>query len=85
MAKRTSKESELDQLRAEVARLRKATAPRPLTFKVGQKGGVAVYGLGRFPVTLYVEQWDRLIAEIDALHGFLEEHRLYLRVKGSDY
>jgi len=81
--RRSSESSELESLRAEVERLRRATAPKPLTFRVGQKGGVAVYGLGRFPVTLYIEQWDRLLAEIDSLHAFLEKNRPYLRVKGG--
>jgi hypothetical protein len=52
-----------------------------LEFKVGQKGGVSVYGLGRFPVTLYYEQWIRLLATKDELQAFLEEHKTELKMK----
>jgi hypothetical protein len=69
--------------RAELARLRAATAPKPLTFKVGDKGGVSVYGMGRFPVTLYVEQWDRLIAAVPELAAYLDANRGRLRTKGE--
>jgi len=50
---------------------------------VGEKGGVSVYGLGRFPVTLYYEQWVRLLDATDGLRAFLEEnkHRLKLKTK----
>lgn len=69
--------------RAELARLRAATAPKPLTFKVGDKGGVSVYGMGRFPTTLYVEQWDRLIAAVPELTAYLDANRSRLRTKGE--
>jgi hypothetical protein len=49
--------AELERLRAENAQL-KRTASRDMTLKVSEKGGVSVYGLGRFPVTLYQEQWS---------------------------
>lgn len=64
-----SDQEELDRLRAENAALK---ADKPITFKVGQKGGVSVYGLGRFPVTLYKEQWARLIENIPALEEFIK-------------
>lgn len=44
---------------------------RKVTFKVAKSGGLSVYGLGRFPVTLYASQWERLFDEIDAIKAFL--------------
>jgi hypothetical protein len=52
-----------------------------LEFKVGEKGGVSVYGLGRFPVTLYYEQWVRLLDSADQLRGFLEESKPKLKLQ----
>jgi hypothetical protein len=52
-----------------------------LTFKVGEKGGVSVYGLGRFPVTLYYEQWIRLLTVSKELSDYLEAHKLELKMK----
>jgi len=51
---------------------------KPITFKVGEKGGVSVYGLGRFPTTLYAGQWSRLLDNADAIRQFIDEnkHRL---------
>lgn len=53
-------ETELDRLRRENEEL-KARNNKPLSMKIGEKGGLSVYGLGRFPVTLYKEQWLRLL------------------------
>jgi hypothetical protein len=47
--------------------------PSKLEFRVGEKGGVSVYGLGRFPVTLYYEQWSRLLDVSDDLRAFLKK------------
>lgn len=55
-----------------------------LEFKVGEKGGVSVYGLGRFPVTLYYEQWQRLLGAADELRLFLEENKGKLKLKASE-
>jgi hypothetical protein len=74
---------ELARLRAENERLRAASAPRPVTFKISDKGGVSVYGMGRFPTTLYVEQWDRLLAQADELRAFIDQNRGRLRTKGE--
>ncbi len=52
-----------------------------LQFKVGEKGGVSVYGLGRFPVTLYYEQWVRLLNSADDLRAFLEENKNRLKLR----
>jgi hypothetical protein len=48
---------------------------------VGEKGGVSVYGLGRFPVTLYYEQWNRLLEAAPKLREFLEENKSRLKLK----
>ncbi len=50
---------------------------------MGEKGGVSVYGLGRFPVTLYYEQWVRLLDSADGLRTFLEENKRKLKLKGK--
>ena len=73
---------ELERLRAENQALRKSQeAPHGLSFRVSEKGAVSVYGLGRFPVTLYQEQWDRLLSGIDDLRGFIESNRHRLKKK----
>lgn len=67
-----------EELKARLAELeKKASGRRPgeLEFKVGEKGGVSVYGLGRFPVTLYYEQWIRLLETGEKLREFLEENK----------
>jgi hypothetical protein len=75
-------ENELARLRAENQKLKtQQRTSGALTFKVSEKGAVSVYGLGRFPVTLYQEQWDKLFARIDDLKRFLEENRDRLKKK----
>jgi hypothetical protein len=73
---------ELSRLRAENASL-KATATRVnrLTLKVSLKGAVSLYGMGRFPVTLYGEQWTRLIAHGPAITSFLAANAGQLKTK----
>lgn len=74
---------ELERLRAENAAL-KAKAPKGGVYcKVSEKGGVSVYGLGRFPVTLYQEQWLRILDMADELRQFIQENSLSLKVKGT--
>ncbi len=73
-----------DELKARLAELEKQTAGRrsgELEMRVGEKGGVSVYGLGRFPVTLYYEQWIRLLDNSEKLRAFLEENRANGRLK----
>lgn len=69
---------ELERLRAENAAL-KTAGQRSISFKVSEKGGVSVYGMGRFPVTLYVEQWNALLDSADALRAFMREHESELK------
>lgn len=67
-----------EELKARVAELEKKGAGRrtgSLEFRVGEKGGVSVYGLGRFPVTLYYEQWVRLLDASSDLRKFLDENK----------
>jgi hypothetical protein len=73
-----------EELLARIAELEKQTAGRKkgaLEFRVGEKGGVSVYGLGRFPVTLYYEQWVRLLDASKDLREFLEENKHRLKLK----
>jgi hypothetical protein len=73
-----------DELKARIAELEKQLHGRrsgSLEFKVGEKGGVSVYGLGRFPVTLYYEQWIRLLDATADLRAFLEDNKDKLKLK----
>ena len=72
-----------DELKARLAELEKSGGRRTgsLEFRVSEKGGVSVYGLGRFPVTLYYEQWIRLLDQTENLRGFLEENKGKLKLK----
>ncbi len=73
-----------EELKARVAELEKQAGTRRtgnLEFRVGEKGGVSVYGLGRFPVTLYYEQWMRLLGASEELTRFLEENKAKLKLK----
>jgi hypothetical protein len=72
-----------EELQARVAELEKKAARRTgeLDFKIGEKGGVSVYGLGRFPVTLYYEQWIRLLDTAPKLREFMEENKGRLKLK----
>ena len=79
-------EPSYEDLKARVAELETRASGRKageLEFRVGEKGGVSVYGLGRFPVTLYYEQWIRLLDAAEELRAFLEKNkgRLKLRQK----
>ncbi len=64
--------------------LEKADEPkRGLYCKVSQKGGISVYGLQRMPVTLYVEQWERLLGFTDEIKQFIAEHQSEFKRKGQ--
>jgi len=69
---------------AELEAMVEGRKPAALTFKVSEKGGVSVYGLGRFPVTLYYEQWVRLLEHGDELKGFLEDNRGKLKLRAKE-
>jgi hypothetical protein len=72
--------AELERLKAENERL-KAQRTRSVSLKVSEKGGVSVYGLGRFPVTLYKEQWTKLLGMTDEIRAFITEHEAELKTK----
>lgn len=73
---------ELERLRAENEKL-KQKATRAVSLKVSEKGGVSVYGLGRFPVTLYKEQWAKLLDMADEIRAFIAENESRLKSKGE--
>jgi hypothetical protein len=78
-------EPSYDELKARLAELEKQADTKKrsgnLEMRVSEKGGVSVYGLGRFPVTLYYEQWKRLLALAPDLETFLEENKGKLKLK----
>ncbi len=75
-------QEELERLRTENEALKKRSE-KGLSLKVSQKGGVSVYGLGRFPVTLYKEQWEKLLDISDDIRAFIQENEPQLKTKGS--
>ena len=72
--------AELERLKAENEALKNRGA-KAVSLKVSEKGGVSVYGLGRFPVTLYKEQWIRLLDMSDDIRSFIEENESRLKAK----
>jgi hypothetical protein len=71
---------ELDRLKSENEAL-KRTLSRGLSLKISEKGGLSVYGLGRFPVTLYKEQWIRLLDLADEIRTFIKANEKQLKAK----
>jgi hypothetical protein len=74
-------QAELARLRAENERLKQAG--RKLAMKVSEKGALSVYGMGRFPVTLYKEQWLRLLSMAEEIKAFIEANQGSLKAKES--
>lgn len=74
-------QAELERLRAENEALKQKKRGAPVSMKVSEKGAVSVYGLGRFPVTLYQEQWVKLLGMADDIKSFIEENKSRLKVK----
>jgi hypothetical protein len=72
--------AELERLRAENATLKKKDTVG-LSLKVSEKGAVSLYGMGRFPVTLYKEQWLRILASADVIEAFIAENDSKLKSK----
>jgi hypothetical protein len=72
--------AELERLRAENERLRQARSGE-ISLKISEKGGVSVYGLGRFPVTLYKEQWLKLLSVADEIKAYISENEDRLKSK----
>jgi hypothetical protein len=80
MADDDTLKAELERLRAENAAL-KSRSTRGVSMRVSEKGGVSVYGLGRFPVTLYKEQWAKLLDLADEIRAFIKAHEAELKSK----
>jgi hypothetical protein len=79
-----SAEQKLARLEAENKALKEQIGerkPGQLRLKISEKGGLSVYGLGRFPVTLYKEQWARLLEQGDEIKKFLKDHDQDLKAK----
>jgi hypothetical protein len=82
MAEETKNELTPEQMAARIAELETRIAKAGvLRFKVSEKGAVSVYGMGRFPVTLYLEQWETLLSHADELRQFIETNRSQLKTK----
>ena len=75
--------AELERLKNENERL-KQRGSRATSLKVSEKGGVSVYGLGRFPVTLYKEQWAKLLEMADEIRAFIKDNESKLKSKGDE-
>jgi hypothetical protein len=73
-------QAELHRLRAENDRLKNKTV-RGLSLKVSEKGAVSLYGIGRFPVTLYKEQWRKVLGMKDEIETFLQDNANLLKTK----
>jgi hypothetical protein len=74
-------QAELERLRAENERLKKSGRSGGLAMKVSEKGALSVYGMGRFPVTLYKEQWLKLLGMADEIKAFIEANNESLKSK----
>jgi hypothetical protein len=78
-------EPSYEELKEKLASLEKQVEAKKrsgaMEFRVSEKGGVSVYGLGRFPVTLYYEQWTRLLDAAADLKTFLEDNKSKLKLK----
>ena len=72
--------AELERLKAENEAL-KARGSRAISMNVSEKGGLSVYGLGRFPVTLYQEQWLKLLDMAEDIRAFIQQHEGQLKKK----
>jgi len=73
-------QAEIERLRAENERL-KSSRQGKAAMKVSEKGALSVYGMGRFPVTLYKEQWLRLLAMAEDIKAFIEANNDHLKSK----
>ena len=80
MASEEELKAEIERLRAENESLKKP-ARGQISLKVSEKGGLSVYGLGRFPVTLYREQWEKLLGMGDSIRQFIKDNDATLKKK----
>ena len=78
-----------DDLKAELARLKaenealKAKEKRGTYLRVSEKGGVSLYGMRRFPITFYRDEWDRMLSMSDEIRAFIGQHASELKTKGG--
>jgi hypothetical protein len=73
--------AEIERLRAENENLKKPAVRGQTSLKVSEKGALSVYGMGRFPVTLYREQWEKLLSMSEEIKRFILEHDAQLKKK----
>jgi len=73
--------AEIERLRAENEALKQTKKPGILSMKVSEKGALSIYGMGRFPVTLYKEQWLKLLTITEDIKKFITEHDHALKSK----
>ncbi len=73
--------AELERLKAENESLKKSKRPGTLSMKVSEKGALSIYGMGRFPVTLYKEQWTKLLSIADDIKKFIDDNDRALKTK----
>jgi len=74
-------QAEVERLKAENEALKKPAARGTISYKVSEKGAVSVYGLGRFPVTLYKEQWEKLLDRNEEIRKFMADNASKLKLK----
>ena len=74
-------QAEIDKLRSENESLKKPQQRGAMSLKVSEKGALSVYGLGRFPVTLYREQWEKLLGMGDQIRDFIQKNDSALKKK----
>jgi hypothetical protein len=81
MASPEELQAEIERLRAENENLKKPATRGQMSLKVSEKGALSVYGLGRFPVTLYREQWEKLLGMSDQIRQFILDNDQQLKKK----
>ena len=81
MASPEELQAEIERLRAENENLKKPASRGAMSLKVSEKGALSVYGLGRFPVTLYREQWEKLLGMSDQIKQFILDNDAQLKKK----
>jgi len=81
MASPEELQAEIERLRAENENLKRPAARGQMSLKVSEKGALSVYGLGRFPVTLYREQWEKLLGMSDQIRQFILDNDQQLKKK----
>lgn len=77
-------DKEVDRLKKEIERLKEQLEkPVEITWKVSEKGALSIYGLQRFPVTLYKEQWEKIFDKSDEIQNFMNDNSDKLTIKNA--